>query len=216
MVKEASVLIIDDELPLREALAANLERENYPLLFAENGEEGLARLRESSPTLVILDLRMPVMDGFEFLRQVGPKPADPFSVIVLTGFADDEAIRQCYQAGVTFFLQKPFNVYQLRGLVRSAITLRQLTNQLNELVDERTAALEQRVTEITALNLFYQEQARKFLGRIDQVDQSLRGIQLILNSVAPSSGLEENSTPWPFWPSAEVRASQTVHLDDPP
>ena len=144
MVNETSVLIIDDELPVREALAANLERDKYPLVFAENGEEGLARLRESDPTLVILDLRMPVMDGFEFLRRIGPKPADRFSVIVLTGYADDDAVQQCYQAGVTFFLQKPFNVYHLRGLVRSAITLRQLTNQLNELVDERTAAMPSR------------------------------------------------------------------------
>jgi len=205
MVNETSVLIIDDELPLREALAANLERENYPLVFAENGEEGLALLRESSPTLVILDLRMPVMDGFEFLRRVGPKPSHPFSVIVLTGYADDDAVKQCYQAGVTFFLEKPFNVYQLRGLVRSAITLRQLTNQLNELVDERTAALEQRMTEITALNLFYQEQARKFLGRIDQIEQVLREIQLISNSIAPPSGLEENSTPGLFNPGAGFR-----------
>jgi len=205
MVNETSVLIIDDELPLREALAANLERDNYPLMFAENGEEGLARLRESSPTLVILDLRMPVMDGFEFLRRVDPKPDDPFSVIVLTAYADDDAIKQCYQAGVTFFLQKPFNVYQLRGLVRSVITLRQLTNQLNELVDERTAALEQRVTEITALNLFYQEQARKFLGRIDQIEQVLREIQLISNSIAPPPGLEENSKLGLLDPGAEVR-----------
>ena len=198
MLNEASVLIIDDELPLREALAANLERDSYPLLFAENGEEGLARLRESSPTLIILDLRMPVMDGFEFLRRVGPKPAHPFSVIVLTGFADDDAVQQCYQEGVTFFLQKPFNVYQLRGLVRSAITLRQLTNQLNELVDERTAELEQRMTEITALNVFYQEQAKKFLGSISQMEQMLREIQLISNSIGPPSILEENSNPGLF------------------
>ena len=198
MVNKPSVLIIDDELPLREALAANLERDSYPLLFAENGEEGLALLRESSPTLVILDLRMPVMDGFEFLRRVAPKPSHPFSVIVLTGYADDDAVQQCYQEGVTFFLQKPFNVYQLRGLVRSAITLRQLTNQLNGLVDERTAELEQRMIEITALNVFYQEQAKKFLGSISQMEQMLREIQLISNSIGPPPILEENSNPGLF------------------
>ncbi len=205
MVNETSVLIIDDELPVREALAANLERDKYPLVFAENGEEGLARLRESSPTLVILDLRMPVMDGFEFLRRVGPTPADRFSVIVLTGYADDDAVQQCYQEGVTFFLQKPFNVYQLRGLVRSAITLRQLTNQLNELVDERTAELEQRMTEITALNVFYQDQAKKFLGRIDQMEQMLREIQLISNSIGLPAILEKSPNPGLFDPGSGFR-----------
>ena len=193
MVNDATILIIDDELPLREALAANLERENYSLVFAENGEEGLARLQEISPELVILDLKMPVMDGFEFLRRLDAKPADPFSVIVLTGYADDDRVQSCYRAGVTLFLQKPFNVYQLRGLVRSAVMLRQLTNQLNELVDERTATLQQRVTEITALNRFYQEQASQFLGRMDRLEKVLREIQHISNSVEPFPDLEENS-----------------------
>lgn len=193
MVNEATILIIDDELPLREALAANLERENYSLVFAENGEEGLARLQEISPDLIILDLKMPVMDGFEFLRRIDAKPADPFSVIVLTGFADDDGVQSCYRAGVTSFLQKPFNVYQLRGMVRSAVTLRQLTNKLNELVDERTSALQQRVTEITALNRFYQEQANKFMGRMDRVEKVLREIQHISNSVDLFPDREENS-----------------------
>ena len=193
MVSEATILIIDDELPLRQALAANLESENYTLVFAENGEDGLARLQEISPELIILDLKMPVMDGFEFLRRLDTKPADPFSVIVLTGFADDDGVQSCYRAGVTLFLQKPFNVYQLRGLVRSAVTLRKLTNQLNELVDERTAALQQRVTEITALNRFYQEQASKFLGRMDRVEKVLREIQQIANSVEPFPDIEEDA-----------------------
>jgi len=196
MVNEASILIIDDELPLREALAANLERENYPLVLAENGEEGLARLRESSPTLVILDLRMPVMDGFEFLRQVDPKPTDPFSVIVLTGYADDDAVQECYRAGVSFFLQKPFNVYQLRGLVRSAIALQQLTNQLNELVDERTAVLQQRVTEITALNRYYQEQSREMLEQLALYRRALEDRERVIRDIGyPLQSLEPFSFP---------------------
>ena len=179
-----TVLIIDDELSIRESLAANLEREGYLLLLAENGKEGLALLQETPPTVVILDLKMPVMDGYEFLRQLDPKPDAPYSVIVLTGHGNDEAVRDCFHAGVTFFLQKPYNIYELRGLVRSAVRLRQLTNELDELVKEKSRDLQQRVTEITALNRYYQEQSGELSQLNDRYQQALQQRDHILREIA--------------------------------
>jgi len=63
------VLVIDDDAAVREAVAEDLKREGYDLHFATNGVEGLQRLQEIDPTVIILDLRMPVMDGQEFLTQ---------------------------------------------------------------------------------------------------------------------------------------------------
>ena len=196
---EINVLIIDDEVPLREAIAANLARDGYNLFFAENGEEGLNALRETLPTVVILDLKMPVMDGHAFLQIADLKPTDPYSIIVLTGHGDDEAVQECYQAGVTFFLQKPFSVYQLRGLVKSAIDLRQLTNELHEMVGRRTAELEQRLTEITALNRFYQDQSNGLLELIDHCEHALKHRDQILREI---SVLANGTEPFPF---AELR-----------
>ena len=168
---EPTVLIIDDELSIREALAANLEREGYTLLFAENGKEGLEILQETTPTVVILDLKMPVMDGYEFLRRLNPKPDAPYLIIALTGH-NDAAVQESFHAGVTFFLQKPFNVYELRCLVRSAIRLRQIKNELDELA-------RQRITEITAPSRSYQEQSQlndRYQQALEERDHLLRAI----------------------------------------
>ena len=65
-----SVLVIDDEDAVREAVAEALKREGYDLVFAGNGQDGLSRIQERTPTVIILDLRMPVMDGLEFLSKI--------------------------------------------------------------------------------------------------------------------------------------------------
>jgi DNA-binding NtrC family response regulator len=157
-VTQATVLVIDDEEAVREAVAADLKREGYRLVFAENGDQGLERLEDSAPTVIILDLRMPVMDGFEFLKAINLRPESPFLVVVLTGHGDADAIKVCYDAGVSTFIKKPFNLYEIRGVVKNAVAVKQLTNQLDQLVKERTLELEQRVREVTALNQMYQDQ----------------------------------------------------------
>ena len=104
-----SVLIIDDDAAVREAVAEDLMREGYQLHFANNGREGLERVQDVSPTVIILDLRMPVMDGHEFLSRLDIKPSDPYSVVVLTAYGDADSVKSAYDAGVSTFLKKPFN-----------------------------------------------------------------------------------------------------------
>ncbi len=151
-----SVLIIDDDAAVREAVAEDLKREGYELHFANNGREGLERVQDVSPTVIILDLRMPVMDGHEFLSHLDLKPSDPYSVVVLTAYGDADSVKSAYDAGVSTFLKKPFNLFEIRGVVRNAIAIKQLSTHLDELVQERTVELEQRLREITALNRFFQ------------------------------------------------------------
>ena len=151
-----SVLIIDDDAAVREAVAEDLKREGYQLHFANNGREGLELIQEVSPTVIILDLRMPVMDGHEFLSHLEIKPSDPYSVVVLTAYGDADSVKSAYDAGVSTFLKKPFNLFEVRGVVRNAIAIKQLSTHLDEMVQERTVELEQKLREITALNRFFQ------------------------------------------------------------
>ena len=151
-----SVLVIDDDAAVREAVAEDLKREGYQLHFANNGREGLEQVRDVSPTVIILDLRMPVMDGHEFLSHLDLKPSDPYSVVVLTAYGDADSVKSAYDAGVSTFLKKPFNLFEVRGVVRNAIAIKQLSTHLDEMVQERTVELEQRLREITALNRFFQ------------------------------------------------------------
>ena len=168
-----TVLVIEDESLMRQAVATSLDKEGYRLIFAPNGQERLDIIRQESPTVIIVDLSTSARDDIDFLRQIDLKPDDSYSVIVLTGYGDDDAVQKWYQAGVTFFLQKPFRLYQLRGLVSSAITMRGLKNRLHDLVLQRTVELEQRITEITALNRFYQKQSNESLALVDQYHRAL-------------------------------------------
>ena len=206
-----SVLVIDDESTVREAVATSLRREGYEMLFAANGLEGLDLIRNEAPSVVILDLKMPVMDGFEVLHRVDPKPTDSYSVVVMTGHGDENAIQECYEAGVSFFLDKPFNAYQLRGVVKSAMAVRLLTDQLQQLVAERTDDLEQRLTEITALNRYYQEQSRELLEQIALCRRALEYREKVLRDVGyPLQNLEPFSFPeMPGRPASDTGMQNT-------
>ena len=120
-MNQDKILIIDDEKLIFESIADALDDE-YPLYYAENGEAGLKLYFEIHPILIILDIRMPVLDGFEFLKRMEVAENDPYSIIVLSGHADGTDIRTCYQMGIIHFLRKPFNIFELKGLVRHCIS----------------------------------------------------------------------------------------------
>ncbi len=122
-MKEPVILIIDDDDSVRESIRTILRKEKYQLYFAENGKEGLTLVKKHKPNVIILDLKMPVLDGPKFLSLLKPSVTDNFSVIVLTGYASDKSIRDCYKTGVRFFTEKPVNIYQLRGMIKSALAI---------------------------------------------------------------------------------------------
>jgi len=132
-----SVLVIDDDFAVRLAINAGLRLDGYDLLFAENGTQALEVLKEAVPRVVILDLKMPVMDGLEFLSNLDLKPSDPFSVVVLTAYVDDDSAAACYKAGVSAMVKKPFTLNELRGAVQTAIINREHSRLFRELMIER-------------------------------------------------------------------------------
>jgi CheY-like chemotaxis protein len=85
-----TILVIEDEPSFRRTLTAYLEDSGYRVLEAANGQEGLDRLERGKPDVVVTDLRMPVMDGFEFMLHL--RTANPGTpVIALTGTGDKQA-----------------------------------------------------------------------------------------------------------------------------
>jgi len=138
-ISNPSVLVIDDDIAVREAISAGLRLEGYDLIFAENGAEALEVMKRSTPRVVILDLKMPVMDGLEFLSNVQLNPSDAISVVVLTAHVDDESAEACYNAGITALVKKPFTLNELRGAVQAAITNREHSQLFNKMLVERVA-----------------------------------------------------------------------------
>ncbi len=126
------ILVIDDESIIIESIQADLDNENYKIFSASNGKQGLEILKKERPILIILDIKMPGMDGIEFLEHIKLIYADPYSVIVLTGHGYDQEIQKCFNLGVSSFLSKPYNVHVLRGMVRHIIELKQTQQELRE------------------------------------------------------------------------------------
>lgn len=145
------ILVVDDEQLIFDSIEDTLE-DDYQLYHAENGEIGLKMHAEHQPILTILDIRMPVMDGFEFLRHSNISTKDPYTVIVLSGHAVGSEISTCYEMGITAFLRKPFNVFELKGLVKQCIAAKkQYLSLLHEKQYVR-AILDHSMDMIIALN----------------------------------------------------------------
>ena len=139
-MQNEKILIIDDESVVIEAVQRHLRTDGYEIFSAANGKEGLKLLHEISPILVILDLRMPVMDGHEFLEKAGLITAGTSSVIVLTGHGDDDDILRSFNLGVCAYLRKPFNAVELRGLVKNTIALKRSEITLADEIARRRQA----------------------------------------------------------------------------
>jgi diguanylate cyclase (GGDEF)-like protein/PAS domain S-box-containing protein len=113
------VLVADDDATTRFLLKEALEREGYAVEEAADGLEAIERFTSVRPDLVVLDVVMPVMDGFEACAKVRARPEGELTpILMLTGLDDVESIRRAYEAGATDFATKPFNWVVLGHRVR--------------------------------------------------------------------------------------------------
>ena len=148
MKKIPKILIIDDERAVQMAMQRVLKNEGYELYFADDGKQGLKVFHEKAPELIFLDLKMPVMDGYGFLKAVQVKHDSPFALVVITGHGEDLEIERCYRMGIDFFLKKPLSRVEICGLARRCIELKRLEKERSSLLAELQESrdqLEQRV-----------------------------------------------------------------------
>jgi excisionase family DNA binding protein len=108
------ILIVDDDDRLREFVRVNLEMEGYAVREAADAEQGLAALDEEPPDLILLDVMMPQVDGWEMLRRVQERHGvGSIPVIMFSGKVDEESLRRAASRGASGFIGKPFNPQQL-------------------------------------------------------------------------------------------------------
>jgi PAS domain S-box-containing protein len=131
------ILVIDDEEIVIESILEDLKGMGFKFISAANGKDGLTKYEEEKPILVILDLRMPGMNGVEFLENLRIRHQDYCSVIALTGHGDGSDIRKCFDLGISSFIRKPYNIDVLRGTIRNAIKLKQVQQELIGEIAER-------------------------------------------------------------------------------
>src|SRR5262252_1039970 len=119
------VLIVDDEPNLRKILSAQLSRDGYDVLTAEDGEQGLAMLREHHIDLVVTDLKMPKVDGMTLLREaLREDPELPIVMITAHGTVDTAV--EALKIGAFDYLTKPFDKDEVRQIVAKALKTRAL------------------------------------------------------------------------------------------
>ncbi|MCD8529040.1 MAG: response regulator [Chitinophagales bacterium] len=116
----AKILIVDDERAIRNTLKEILEYEKYKVEEAEDGQKGLEMIQENSYDVVLLDIKMPKMDGIEVLEKaIVDNPDTPF--IMISGHGNLETAVDCVKKGAYDYLQKPPDLNRLLITVRNAL-----------------------------------------------------------------------------------------------
>ncbi|SHK50892.1 response regulator [Desulforamulus aeronauticus] len=114
------ILIVDDQVGIRRLLFEALADEGYLVKMAGSGAEALKILSCTLPALVLLDMKMPGMTGYETLQEIR-KHYGPLNVIMMTAYGDVEIMAQTKDLGVRHYLNKPFDLDEVRVLVKGLL-----------------------------------------------------------------------------------------------
>ena len=145
------ILIVDDNPTNVKVLQTRLAAEGYEIITAADGEQGLAAAKAHLPDLILLDVMMPVLDGFEVCRRLRADATFPFTpIIMVTAMADSKDVVAGLEAGGDEYLTKPVDHAALAARVRSMLRIKRLHDTVEMLaaeVKEWNASLERRVAE---------------------------------------------------------------------
>ncbi|QNO16062.1 sigma-54-dependent Fis family transcriptional regulator [Alkalicella caledoniensis] len=129
------ILVVDDERNMRWAIKNALVKEGFDVFEASNGKEGLEMLASIEPNLVLLDIRMPGMDGIETLTEIKKKDKD-VPVIMITAHGTMEMAIDALKLGALDFVSKPFELEKLKIIIRNALDLRNMKEEISYLKEE--------------------------------------------------------------------------------
>ena len=114
--RSARVLVVDDDKGIREFVRTVLADEGYDVTEATDGQEALDRVAQRRPDVILLDMRMPVMDGWEFARTYRERPGPHAPIVIVTAALD--VAKDAKEIGADGFLAKPFQLDDLLQLVQ--------------------------------------------------------------------------------------------------
>lgn len=167
--KKHTVLIADDEEGIRDLLKEICEEEGWSVLFAQDGKEALDKAKKSLPDAVVMDVRMPVMDGIKTFRKMKESGMD-IPVILMTAYGSSDIAIEAMKQGAYDYITKPFDIEEMRIQIRKALQLRELTAEVFSLKTGLTASfrLEELIGSSSAMQQVY-----KSIGRIAESDATV-------------------------------------------
>jgi len=191
----ANILVVDDDKGIREILEIVLTQEGYDVTSVEDGLKALAKCRRQKYDLIITDLKMPKMDGIEFMKAA--KEVSPESLVILiTAYASGESAVRAMQEGAYDYLEKDFDIEILKSVIQNALEKKGLKK------DEADFRREI-------------EDAASFMGMIGK-SREMQKVYATVRKVADTltnvmilgeSGTGKNSSPGPSTTAAPVRIS---------
>jgi DNA-binding NtrC family response regulator len=131
-----SVLVIDDDPLIRKTLSSYLSKKGYEAVMAEDGEEGIQKYKEHIPDLVILDIRLPDVDGLEVLGRIREKNPNA-SIIIMTAYYYIKTTIEAIKSGAFEYLVKPLDYVELDLTIDKAFQIRGLEDKVSHLVEEK-------------------------------------------------------------------------------
>ena len=185
------LLVVDDEPNLLRAVAACLRAEGFDVVTARGGAEALVRVAESVPDLIVSDIRMPGMDGYQFARHLRSSPRTALTPVVFLTAKDETADRiEGFRAGIDAYLVKPFEPDELVAVIRNILDrVRRTHAEIARLVgssqadagreefhDEALTEAEERVAAAVALGLSNKEIAAEFNVSVRTVENHISRI----------------------------------------
>ncbi|WKA50317.1 response regulator [Planococcus liqunii] len=115
-----TILIVDDQTGIRLLLNEVFKKEGFLTLMAANGREALAKAKEIQPDVVLLDMKMPGMDGLEILRNLKQLGSE-IQVIMMTAYGELDLIEESIDSGAASYFTKPFDVFEIREAVKQLL-----------------------------------------------------------------------------------------------
>ncbi len=190
------ILVVDDDPLGRDTLAALLAPEGYELLLAESGPAALDKATTTTPDLVLLDIMMPGMDGFEVCKRFRQDARmSEVPIILITALDDRDSKLRGIDAGADDFVSKPFDKVELRIRLRTIVRLNRFRKLLREreLREEAERSLRQSERELRILSaklLDAQETERQRIARElhDSVGQSLSALKISVEALSQAEG----------------------------
>ncbi len=181
----ATILVVDDEKNIRRTLRMVLEGEGYEVEEADSAEAGLASLEESAIDLVILDVRLPTMNGIEALQRIRERPASAqLPVLMISGHASVAEAVQAVQLGATDFFEKPLDRDRVLVSVRNALKTRSLEREVTLLRADAEKRYEM-IGESAVMKQLYGdlEKVAPTRGRVLNTGESGTGKELVARAV---------------------------------
>ena len=119
MIDGKQIVVLDDDIFLSQMISEILTFEGYTATLFANGEELLAQLENCRPDLILLDIKMPGMSGYDVLKAIRQKSQVP--VIMLTGVTETDSVSACMEMGADDYIKKPFYPHELIARVRAKL-----------------------------------------------------------------------------------------------